>query len=123
MATLASPTEFANVLGYKGGIGVNDNDVVVQTGDVSAYDTFTLMTTAGAADVFCSLDGTNYATAALSLEDLGATSAAGGVWVVVTAALRIYRFRGNFRLIQVQQNGATAVTGATLLCSKTHVAG
>lgn len=120
---VAKPNDFGNVLGYEGGTGVSANDVVVQTGDVSAYDSFSLMTTAGAVQVLASLDGTNYATAPLAMKDVGATTAAGGVEVIVTAALRVYTFRGNFRSLQVTQNGATAATAVTLICSKTHVAG
>lgn len=121
--TLAKPNTFSNFTAYEGGIGVNANDVVVQTGDVSAYDSFSVMTTAGAVQVLASLDGTNYATAPLAMKDMGATTAAGGVEVIVTAANRIYTFRGNFRNLQVTQNGATAATAVTLVCSKTHVAG
>lgn len=105
-----------NASRYKTGSGVNDNDVVVQTGDVSAFDTFLLQSTAGAMDVFVSLDGTNYATAALSLVDKGATTSDP---VVVTAANRTYGFKGTFALIKVMQNGGTAVANACLMCSRT----
>jgi hypothetical protein len=118
MATLATPS-MANALRYIGGVGVNANDAVVQTGDVFGYDTFMLMSTAGAVQVLASLDGTNYATAPLSMTDLGATVSTP---VIVTAANRVYGFRGSFSKIRVTQNGATAATGVTLVCSKTHVA-
>lgn len=118
MATLATPS-MANALRYIGGVGVNANDVVVQTGDVLGYDTFMVMSTAGAVQVLVSLDGTNYATAPLSMTDLGATVSTP---VIVTAANRIYGFRGTFSKIQVTQNGATAATGVCLVCSKGHIA-
>ena len=54
--------------------GVSDNDIVLETTDVSHFETFTLMSTAGAMDVFVSLDGTNFTTAPLSMGDLGSTS-------------------------------------------------
>lgn len=121
MATLASvtssgsgaPTQF---MLYSGGIGVNANDVLVQTEDVSNFNTFMIMTTAGAVQALPSLDGTNYATAPVSLTDMGATTSDP---VIVTAANRIYRFRGTFRKIKITQNGATAATGVALMCSKT----
>lgn len=94
------------------GAGTNDNDVVIQTNDVQRYSAFMLMSTAGAMDVFVSLDGTNYATAPLSLMDVGAVILDP---VVVTAANRIYGFRGVFKYLRVLQNGATAVVNATLL--------
>lgn len=105
----------AKTLLYEGGIGVSDNDVVVQTDDVSPFDTFLIMSTAGACDVFASVDGTHYATAALSLTDMGATTSDP---VVVTAANRIYRFRGKFSKLKVEQNGATAATAVALMCSQ-----
>lgn len=104
-----------NALRYKDGVGTNDNDVVIQTGDVSAYSEFMLQATDGAVDVFVSLDGTNYSTAPLSLIDLGATTSDP---VVVTAADRTYAFFGRFALIRILQNGASAVAGCTLMCAK-----
>jgi len=94
------------------GSGTNDNDIVITLDDNSDEpDTFMLMSTAGAMDVFVSLDGTNYATAALSLADMGAITSDP---VVVTVANRIYGFRGKFKGIRVLQNGATAVVNAVL---------
>lgn len=107
--------EMGNAFRYTAGVGTNDNDVVIQTGDISRCDEFLLQSTAGAMDVFVSLDGTNYATAALSLTDLGATTTDP---VVVTAANRTYGFRGTYALIRVLQNGATGVANACLICRK-----
>lgn len=99
-------------VGNKTGTGTNDNDVVITFDDVvHGADTFLLMSTAGAMDVFVSLDGTNYATAALSLTDMGAITSDP---VIVTAANRCYGFRGKFASIRVLQNGATAVENAVL---------
>lgn len=96
----------------KTGSGTNDNDVVILFDDVvDGADTFLLMSTAGAMDVFVSLDGTNFSTAALSLTDMGATTSDP---VIVTAANRVYGFRGKYKAIKVLQNGATAVTAAVL---------
>jgi hypothetical protein len=99
---------------YSGGLGASDNDIVVQTGDVSAYREFLIHTTAGAADVVVSLDGTNYNSAALSLTDLGSASFATAV--VVTAANRVYKFSGCFKLVRILQAGATPPADVTLLC-------
>jgi len=93
------------------GSGTNDNDVVMTLNRADPFDTFLLMSTAGAMDVFVSLDGTNFSTAALSLTDMGATTSSP---VVVTAANRVYGFRGLFRSVRVLQNGGTAVQNATL---------
>jgi hypothetical protein len=96
------------------GTGTSDNDVLFTTGDMGRYDACTIMSTDGAVDVFISLDGTNYATSALSLQDMGATSTDP---VLVTAADRVYGFVVKARRIRVLQNGATAAS-ASMLCWK-----
>lgn len=93
------------------GSGTNDDDVVIQLERADAYDTFLLMSTAGAMEVLVSLDGTNYSTAPLSLTDMGSEFADP---VIITVASRVYGFRGLFRAVRVVQNGATAVENATL---------
>lgn len=96
---------------------VNNGDVAIQTNDVQQFDTFVLLSQAGAMQVLVSLDGTNFSTAPLSLTDLGATTTAP---VTVTAVNRVYGFRGKFMLIQVQQNGAVAIgiNQAQLRCGR-----
>jgi hypothetical protein len=101
-----------NVLIYTNS-GTADNDVLILTDDVSRYDTFHVMSTAGTVDVFASLDGTNFATAALSLQDQGAIVSDP---VLVTAANRIYGFRGKYRKVKVLVNGATNPTACSLVC-------
>ncbi len=112
---MATQLMLGNVLSFTAGTGVNDNDVVIQTTDVSGYREFSLQSTAGAMDVFVSLDGTNYTTAPLSMIDRGATTSDP---VIVSAANRSYAFFGTFHMLRVLQNGATAVANAALLCSK-----
>lgn len=112
--TLAVATQVSEtVMHYKDGTGASDNDIIVQTGDVSRYNMFMLSSTAGALDVDVSLNGSDYTTAALSLTDLGATTSDP---VVVTAANRMYGFVGSFNLIRVRQNGATPATKVNLRC-------
>lgn len=110
-----STTQVGNVLRFAAGSGANDNDVVFQTGDVTAYDEYQLHSTAGAMDVFVTLDGTNYTTAPLSLIDQGATT---NDPVIVTSAGTLFGFYGTFAKVRVLQNGATAVANATLVCSR-----
>lgn len=109
----STPNHMGNALIYTCTSSTDDNEVPIQTGDVSQYDAFMVMSTAGALDVFVSLDGTNYSTAALSLVDFGATDTAP---VIVTVANRVYGFRGKYRLIRVLQNGATDTANVTLIC-------
>lgn len=101
------------VMHYKDGTGASDNDIIVQTGNVSQFGMFMLSSTAGALDVDVSLNGTDYTTAPLSLTDLGATTSDP---VIVTAANRMYGFIGTFAAIRVRQNGATAATKVNLRC-------
>ena len=97
------------------GSGTNDNDVVIQTDVIERHGAYMLMSTTGAMDVFVSLDGTNYTTAALSLIDFGGIVTTP---VLVTVANRLYAFRGVFRFIRVLQNGATAVANAAMLAGE-----
>lgn len=94
------------------GSGTNDNDILFTTDDIALYSGCSLMSTTGAVDVFVSIDGTNFSTAALSLEDKGATNTNP---VLVTAALRYYGFLVPVRYVRVLQNGATAAA-ASLYC-------
>ena len=93
------------------GTGTNDNDVVIQTDAIERHCAFMLVSTAGAMDVFVSIDGTNYTTAPLSLIDFGGIVTTP---VLVTVANRVYGFRGVFKFVRVLQNGATAVVAGAL---------
>lgn len=95
------------------GTGTNANDVLLTTPNVQQHEMFTLMSTTGAVQVLASIDGTNFATAPLALEDAGAT--ANSTYVLVTAAARVYKFWGKFTRLRVTQNGATA-SSASLIC-------
>ena len=100
-----------NITIYEGD-AAGDNDTVIETGDVSGFKSFKIMSTAGAVDVVVSLDGTNYATAAHSLYDLGAEL---NTPVLVTVANRVYEFYGPYRKVKVLQNGATGAE-VDLIC-------
>lgn len=100
------------------GSGTNNNDVVMTIADDSLqYDTWIIGSSAGALDVFVSLDGTNFQSAALALLDLG--SATPTTMVAVTTAGGNFAFRGKYKKIRVDQNGATAVVGAVLNAYRT----
>ncbi len=115
VTTLCAVESYGNVEIWSGGISTADNDVVCQTGSIIHYNTFLLMSTAGAMDVTVTLDGTNYSTAPLSLTDLGAGSAAP---VIVTVANRVYGFRGYFMAIRVLENGSTDLADVVLTCGR-----
>lgn len=115
MATLATRQEPSQgrVVVFSGGIGVNDNDVLLEL-DARAYHDISIGHTAGAVDVFASLDGTNYLSTPVSLVDMGDTTGALADLVAVTAANRVYRVQGPYYKLRFMQNGAVAVTGFTV---------
>ena len=113
--TLATVEYYGKVAVWSAGDSDDDNDIVVQTGSVIDFDEFELMSTTGVLDVFPSLDGTNYATAPLSLRDMGALSLNP---VVVTVANRVYKFTGHFMAIRVQQASGVDTTAVTLVCGR-----
>lgn len=121
MAVLATEDSMGNFLRLTGGVGVNANDVLAQS-DAGRYDTFTFFSTAGAMNLLCALDAAA-TLVPMAFEDLGAASAAGVVFVTVTAPNRLYRVRGTFSKIELTQNGAVAVAGATMLLSRLALQG
>lgn len=111
MATTRNFTNMRTVAEFPG-TGANDNDVMITVEDARQYDAFILMSTVGAVDIQINLNGTGWSTAPLSLTDMGAVTTDP---VLVTAANRVYGFRGVFRGVRVLQNGATGAT-ASLMC-------
>lgn len=92
------------------GTGTNDNDLLFTTGDVSKYERCWIMSITGTVDLEVSLDGTNFTTAAVSIQDFGATS---NDLVLVTVANRLYGVPvGGIRKIRVRQAGATAASAS-----------
>ncbi len=112
MALIGVVTEHGRYREYAGIAGVNDEDIVIETVDVSRFDSFMLSCSAGACKVLIH-DGTTLLTAPLSIADLGATT---NDPVLLTAPLRQYAFKGRYNNIQVRQEGATAVANAILKC-------
>ena len=100
----------ASRLHIAGDAGVDDGDIIIETGDASRLDTFQFSCGAGGFDVFIH-DGVQWVTSPHSMADLGATTNAP---VVVAVALRDYGFTGFYFKIRVQQKGSTACTGSSL---------
>lgn len=88
---------------YAGGGSTLDNEIILEL-DTLGYDEIVFGATAGAVDVFGSLDGTNFLADALALEDLTATAPA--TRVVVSAAGKSYLIRGGrYAKLRFRQNG------------------
>lgn len=97
-----------------GGTGVNDNDEIFEIeANAEDFDTWIIGSTAGAMDVFVSLDGTNYLADAFTLTDQCSTAPA--TKVALTTAGRGFGLYGRYKKIRVLQNGATAVANAALI--------
>lgn len=101
-----------NAVEYVGAAGVDDNDTVIETEDVSRFDTFSLSTVAGVTDVYVSLDGSTYLADPIAILNFSAVDVTP---VLVTVAGQLFQFHVKCRKIKILQNGATAVTGARLL--------
>ena len=115
VTTLCTVESYGNVDVWSGGISTADADVVCQTGSVIHFNTFLLMSTAGAMDVTVTLDGTNYNVARLSLTDMGAAASAP---VIVSVANRVYGFKGYFMKIRLLEKGTTDLADAVLVCGR-----
>lgn len=116
MALVGTPQHRGTTLQLVGVAGVNDDDVVMELNDVFRFNTFSLFSRLGAMDVDISLDGVNFTTAPISLEDEHSTNPQ--TRVVVTTAARWFRIFGDFKAIRIQQNGATAVADPILICGQ-----
>lgn len=95
--------------------GVDDNDIVLETGDVSAFRFHQLRMVAGFIDVDPSLDGINYvATIALQTDnDLDADNRVNGFGSTTEG-----RFEGNYKSIRVRQFAGGPTTGVVLTSYK-----
>jgi hypothetical protein len=90
-----------------------DNQLLFTTGEILRFGRgCMLMSPDGAVDVEGTLDGTNWTTTPITMQDLGAVTVDP---VAVTAPDRMYYVPGFYRFLRVRQNGATA-TSASLYC-------
>ncbi len=110
----AAEESYGNLATRYYGSASADNALLFTTGELLRFDGCMLMSTDGAVDVEGTLDGTNWTTAPISMQDLGATTVDP---VIVTAADRMYFVPGKYRFLRVRQNGVTA-SAASLLCWK-----
>jgi hypothetical protein len=114
LAIAPTITNYANNAVRFSGSAAADNAELFTAVNTVGFDHCMLMSPDGAVDVFVSIDGTNFTTAPLSLQDLGATTSDP---VLVTTADRMYAVNGKYVSILVQQAGMTAAS-ASLLCWK-----
>jgi hypothetical protein len=97
---------------WSGGGATDDNEVILEI-DARGFTEFTLGSVTGSVDVFASLDGTNFLTTAVGLINPtdGAPDAA-------TTAQGVFQLRGSFHRLRFVQNGATAVTGFSVVARR-----
>lgn len=84
--------------------------VIIETDNVSRYDTFVFLFSAGSFTVEGSIDGSTWSTA-LQLEDRGATTL---TMVTTGVAGTKYAMRTKIPYLRVKQSGGTALVGKML---------
>lgn len=89
-----------------------DNTVVYQSDDVSIYNYHAIenTSTTDPVDVYVSLDGTNYATAAASAVLQDDVTTGGGIAVITIPVGKVGVVSGRYKKIKVLKDGATAET-------------
>lgn len=92
-------------LEFLGVAGVNDNDVIYTSPDVSGYNAHYIECTAGTVDVDVTFNGVNWIQAVAGVSLVTTTP---GTRVVSAASGTAIEIRGKFRKIRVLQNGAVA---------------
>lgn len=95
--------------------GTGDNEIVIETGDVSAFRRHYLSNVSGLADVDASQDGVNF-LAVIALTDLESTAPA--TRVVFSAGPGVVAFEGSYKNIRVRQMGAPPLTQAFMHSAK-----
>lgn len=94
-------------LEWSGAAGTADNDVIYTSPDVSAYNYHIIENTSGETmDIFVSVDGTNFTTAAASVELIDDVTTGGGVKSITIPTVKTAILKGKFKKIRVDQNGA-----------------
>ena len=99
----------AYYLTWAGTAGTNDDDVVYTSPDVSEFNFHMIEATAGALDVWGSMDGVNYSPVALAGNAVNnASSTARATSISAGNMVQIW---GKWKHIRVDQTGATAANG------------
>lgn len=94
-------------LAWTGGAGAADNTVIYTSPDVSAYNYHIIENTSGETmDIFVSVDGTNFTTAAAAVELIDDVTTGGGVKSITIPTTKTAILKGKFSKIRVDQNGA-----------------
>lgn len=86
-----------------------DNVVIYKSNDVSSYNTFTVenLAVTDPVDIYVSLDGTNFSTAAASITLLDDVTTGGGIKAIDIPVGKIGVLRGKFKGIKVLRKGTT----------------
>lgn len=94
-------------LDFVGAAGVNDNDIVYTSPDVSMYNEHYIESTAGTVDVEICVDGTNFNTATPPVM-LMTDQTAVGTYAATVAVNKIGILKMKCKYIRIRQNGASA---------------
>lgn len=99
-------------ISYSPPAGAGDDAVLFTSkeNDINASNIHYIETVAGTADVFVSLDGTNFNVTPVAVLLADDVTTGGGVKVTEIAAGKIGILTGAFKAFKVQQKGAVATT-------------
>lgn len=113
---VTAPTKQAdtsrNVEVWSGGASTEDNEVVLEI-DARGFEEFTFGSSAGAVDVFASLDGSAFLATAI-----GVVSAVDILPDALTTPGGVFSVQGTFHRLRFMQNGATDVAGFALVAKR-----
>ena len=101
-------------LSWIGVAGAGDDDVLYTSSDISEYNTHSIENESGVAiDVFVSIDGVNYSTAAKSVV-LADQVTTGKAYSITVPDNKIGVITGKFKSIRVDQAAAGSITAGTV---------
>ena len=88
----------------------SDNTVLYTSGDISWANIHIFEGVANAADVFVSLDGTNFASTPVFMVDVCTDDGSGATHANAIAANKVYILEGQFAKLKIQNAGAAQAT-------------
>jgi hypothetical protein len=114
MALVGTPNHRGGTMIVNGVDAPGAGNPTIELDDVSRFNEFLFVCTAGACTALISLDGINYMTAPLAWEDEMSTSPQTRVTALV--ANRLFQHNGHVKSIRITQTGGTGVVNAVLMC-------
>jgi hypothetical protein len=115
MSLVGTPEHRGNTLLILGVDAPGANQPTIEIDDVLRFNEFTVMCASGTLKAFVSLDGTNFSSQ-VAWETMQQT--AGQTRSLALGPGFVGYIRGQFKAIQIQQDGATGIQFAVLICGQ-----